>query len=182
LFNYCPQWVENLKSKNKGGSAFLHNIVQGAIYRKEKPTEESLATNSAGLKKHNNMSANLVGIYQFEAGNLKDNIRNLKVKQRFQSNNKPSRFLVAILQDGSEKYISSLYVHQSINWTTNEQYQFDYQGTYYLLTIDTWENKATIDKIGTKKGILAKKREWDDSFGQSRRRSKEAISDNLFKK
>jgi hypothetical protein len=128
------------------------------------------------------MSANLIGIYQFEAGNLKDNIRNLKVKQRFQSNNKPSRFLVAILQDGSEKYISSLYVYESTNWTTNEQYQFDYQGTYYLLTIDTWENKATIDKIGSKRGIKAKQKEWDASFGQSRRRSKEAISDTLFKR
>lgn len=127
------------------------------------------------------MDTNLVGSYHFEAGKLKDNIRFFRIKQRFQSDNKPTKFLVACLPDGSEKYISSLYVYQSVNWTLNEQYQFDYQGTYYLLDIDTWENKATIHKIGTKKGIEAKKREWGASFGKSRRKSNKPIFDNQFK-
>jgi hypothetical protein len=116
------------------------------------------------------MDTNLVGSFHFEAGKISDNIRLFKIKQRFQSDNKPSKFLVACLPDGSEKYISSLYVHQSINWTLNEQYQFDWNGTYYLLTIDSWNNQAEIKQIGTKKGIEAKKREWGASFGKSRRK------------
>jgi hypothetical protein len=126
------------------------------------------------------MDTNLVGSYHFEAGKIKDNIRLFRIKQRFQSDNKPSKFLVACLPDGSEKYISSLYVYQSVNWSLNEQYQFDYQGTYYLLIIDSWDSKATIQKIGTKKGIEAKKREWGASFGKSRRKSNKPIFDNHF--
>ena len=124
------------------------------------------------------MDTNLVGSFHFEAGKISDNIRLFKIKQRFQSDNKPSKFLVACLPDGSEKYISSLYVHQSINWTLNEQYQFDWNGTYYLLTIDSWNNQAEIKQIGTKKGIEAKKREWGASFGKSRRKPNNPVFDN----
>ena len=131
--------------------------------------KQKTATNLSGLS----------GKYQFSEGKIKDTYRFFQIKHRFQSDSKPSKFIVAVLPDGSEKYISSLYVHQSINWTLTEEYQFDYQGTYYLLILDSWNNQAEIKQIGTKKGIEAKKREWGASFGKSRRRPNKPFTDQF---
>lgn len=119
----------------------------------------------------------LQGIYVFQQGKFNDGIKFFQIKQRYKSENKPSQYLVAILPDGSEAYISSLYVHDSIKWTTNQEFQFDFQGTFYLLILDLWYNSVEIKEIGNKKSVEAKKKAFGDAFGKSRRRPNQPFKD-----
>jgi hypothetical protein len=88
--------------------------------------------------------ANLVGIYEIENANLYPSQASdfhLVISKRHKASARKPREYLLLKQAGRFIYISSLYPQSA---SDAQNWQFDWQGSTYLLTLDRAENKAEI--------------------------------------
>ena len=95
-----------------------------------------------GVKKKIGMTANLCGRYEPTNDCLRNQTTGVGLmigKRRKPSHNKPPLYLLRVFEDGSQKYVSSLYPHNEKGGegSIHQSFGFDCDGVRYHLNLNT---------------------------------------------